>query len=238
MDALICVRMGSSRLPGKALMEIGDNMNSLDLIVKKIKNCTKIDRIIIATTKSPKDDAIVEWATDKNVIIYRGSENDVLGRINNAVNKFECEHVMEILGDNPLVPEELISECVYEYESRKKSEIMYLASATNEYKFSNPSYVHPIGIRVQIFSKSFINKIESLTWSNSEREHSTSFIYDKPDFYGVSLLEPKLSFPKIAREFNFAINTKEQLENAKSIFKIYGKNHTLSDLINWVGDND
>ena len=123
MDALICARMGSSRLPGKTLMEIGDNMNCLDLIVKKIRNSVELNRIIIATTESPEDDAILEWSIKKNVEIYRGSEKDVLGRINNAVNFFKCEHILEILGDNPLVPQELISKCVNSYNSKINDEL-------------------------------------------------------------------------------------------------------------------
>ena len=237
MDALICARMGSSRLPGKTLMEIGDNMNSLDLIVKKIRNSTEVNRIIIATTKSTEDDAILEWSNKKNVEIYRGSENDVLGRINNAVNYFKCEHILEILGDNPLVPQELISKCVNSYNSKINDEVFYLASSTSEYEFSDPNFTYPIGIRVQIFSKYFINKINLLSWSNSEREHSSSFIYNKPNFYGLELLQSEISFPKIAREYNFAINTKEQLENARFIYKKFGPNHSLLDLISYVQDN-
>ena len=184
MDLLICARLGSSRLPGKALLEIGMNLNSLDIIVEKVKLGAKPKRIILATTSLPQDDLLEKWANEKGIYIFRGSENDVLGRINEAVRKFNCDHVIEILGDNPLIPIELISKCLAEY-SEMNCGINYLASATSEYKFANDKFIYPIGIRIQIFNRQFINSLERKASTISEREHATSYIYDKPDFCNI-----------------------------------------------------
>ena len=47
---IIQARMGSSRLPGKVLKSY-DNINSLDIIIEKLKNIKEINKIILATTK-------------------------------------------------------------------------------------------------------------------------------------------------------------------------------------------
>ena len=50
---IIQARMGSSRLPGKVLKSY-DNINSLDIIIEKLKNIKEINKIILATTKKKR----------------------------------------------------------------------------------------------------------------------------------------------------------------------------------------
>ena len=236
MDLLICARMGSSRLPGKALMEIGDNKNCLDLIIEKVRSSIDIDKIILATTTSNLDNKLEEWSLDKDIEVFRGSEKDVLGRLNEAVNKFKCEDIIEILGDNPLVPIDLITQCVDSYKSLDNG-INYLASATSEYNFSKKNNIYPIGIRVQIFNKRFINLLEEKAQTDYEREHSTSYIYDKPDFGKIVLKEPSEIIPEKATKYNLAINTKEQLQTARLIYKQYGLLCNIDDIVSWIDKN-
>ena len=137
MDFLICARMGSTRLPGKALIPLLEKKHSLDILLEKFKIVSPYSRVILATTTLSKDDLLEEWAIKNQVKIFRGSEKDVLGRLNNAVNYFNCENIIEILGDNPLVPIELIKKCISIYK-KQNDDLKYLASSTSEYKFSNP----------------------------------------------------------------------------------------------------
>ena len=236
MDFLICARMGSTRLPGKALIPLLEKKHSLDILLEKFKIISPYSRVILATTTLSKDDLLEEWAIKNQVKIFRGSEKDVLGRLNNAVNYFNCENIIEILGDNPLVPIELIKKCISIYK-KQNDDLKYLASSTSEYKFSNPKKNYPIGIRVQIFNKNFINCIEKIALGESYREHSTSFIYDKPDLCDLKLVETEEQYAEKIGKFNFAINTIDQLNNAKDVLKKYGINCKVGELVDWVNRN-
>ena len=78
--ATIQARMGSSRLPGKVLKDIlGKPM--LLRQVERLKYSRLIDEIIIATTKSTKDDEIVEFCIKNKIKYFRGSEEYVLSRV-------------------------------------------------------------------------------------------------------------------------------------------------------------
>ena len=65
MDLIITSRMGSSRLPGKALKEVVGFGSMLEILIKRAKLSNQIDRVIIATTKLESDDALVDWAKAK-----------------------------------------------------------------------------------------------------------------------------------------------------------------------------
>ena len=67
--------MGSSRLPGKVLKSY-DNINSLDIIIEKLKNIKEINKIILATTKKKR--IIFYNYCKKKYLFFRGAENNVL----------------------------------------------------------------------------------------------------------------------------------------------------------------
>ena len=78
--AVIAVRMGSSRLPGKALMDI-HGASMLERLVQRVQRAEAVDEVMLATTSLPDDDRLEALAKDLGLKCFRGSENDVLERI-------------------------------------------------------------------------------------------------------------------------------------------------------------
>src|ERR1043165_4511607 len=77
--ASVEARMGSSRLPGKVLMDIG-GVPALTRLFRRLRACRGIDDVVLATSTAPDDEALVAWARDAGVPVFRGSEEDVLSR--------------------------------------------------------------------------------------------------------------------------------------------------------------
>ena len=67
IGCIVQARMGSSRLPGKAMMEIDDKNRVIDCVIEQLKHCNLLDEIIIATTILKEDDFIENYITKKNV---------------------------------------------------------------------------------------------------------------------------------------------------------------------------
>ena len=59
--AIIQARSGSSRLPGKALLPLGER-TALGLMVHRVKKAEQISEIIIATTENTGDDILCDEA--------------------------------------------------------------------------------------------------------------------------------------------------------------------------------
>ena len=61
IGCIVQARMGSSRLPGKAMMEIDDKNRVIDCVVEQLKHCNLLDEIVIATTILQEDDIIEDY---------------------------------------------------------------------------------------------------------------------------------------------------------------------------------
>jgi len=111
ITAIVACRMGSSRFPGKTLHQILDKP-MIYRIIERIQKSKYVDNIIIATTILKEDDAIQQWCDDNNIQCFRGSALDVLDRLYNAAEKFKIEHLIQILGDNPLIHSDIIDNSI------------------------------------------------------------------------------------------------------------------------------
>ena len=216
ITAIVACRMGSSRFPGKTLHPIlGKPM--IYRIIERIQKSKYVDNIIIATTVSKEDDAIQQWCDDNNIQCFRGSASDVLDRLYNAAEKFKIEHLIQILGDNPLIHSDIIDnsiECYFDNSSD------YTATITNEYSLVTGDYFKfPIGVRVEIISKSAIERCHKSANTPEYREHATSYILKNPGIFKTTYLEAKGSHHKCNKpELTFAVKLHNNMLLIERIF--------------------
>lgn len=112
---LITARMKSTRLPKKLTLEI-DGRQIIRWMIDRIKLSTVIDDIIICTSANPQDNILQEIADYENILVFRGSENDVIQRLYEASKFFNLDYSLNITADCPLVSIEYITKIVNKYE--------------------------------------------------------------------------------------------------------------------------
>ena len=77
--AILQARMSSSRLPGKVMADLlGEPM--LARQVERLWRCRTLDRLVLATSTEPTDDALADLAARIGIECFRGSLDDVLDR--------------------------------------------------------------------------------------------------------------------------------------------------------------
>jgi spore coat polysaccharide biosynthesis protein SpsF len=118
MVAIIQARMGSTRLPGKVLMDIG-GQTMLARVVSRVRRSTLIDEIVVATTINEKDDPIVTECRNLGVPYFRGSEEDVLDRYYQAALAHKAEGIVRITSDCPLIDPGEVDKVVREFLSQE-----------------------------------------------------------------------------------------------------------------------
>src|SRR3954463_7459884 len=100
--AIVQARMGSSRLPGKVLAELGGT-TMLAQVVRRLDAARRVAKIVVATSTAVEDDAIVHAAGQLGAGVHRGSASDVLGRFFGAARAFRADAIVRITADCPLI---------------------------------------------------------------------------------------------------------------------------------------
>jgi glutamate-1-semialdehyde 2,1-aminomutase/spore coat polysaccharide biosynthesis protein SpsF len=156
--------MGSSRLPGKSLAEI-ENQPMLWHVIRRVQRARLIDRVVVATSTSPADDAIAALCRKLGVPCYRGSENDVLDRFYTAARAEHAAQVVRITADCPLIDPEIIDRVVGRFQ---RGDVDYASNAMIR------SY--PDGLDTEVFSFAILEQAWREASLTSEREHVTPYL--------------------------------------------------------------
>jgi len=106
--------MGSSRLPGKVLLDIA-GQPMLARVVERTRQARKVDEVVVATTTDPSDDAVVALCQRRGYPYYRGSLYDVLDRYYQTAKTFGAEVIVRITADCPLIDPGVIDRTVQEF---------------------------------------------------------------------------------------------------------------------------
>ncbi len=100
--AIVQARMGSSRMPGKVLEPLAGRP-LLWHVVHRLRKSRILGAIAVATSTSPGDDPLAEYAQSLGVKVVRGPEDDVLARFALAAQALDADILVRVTGDAPLV---------------------------------------------------------------------------------------------------------------------------------------
>ena len=118
ITAIIQARIGSTRLPGKVLMDLGGK-SVLSRVVDRLRRAKRLDEIVVAITDSVADDAIVRECHQLKVGYFRGPENDVLDRYQRAARVYAAQVVVRITADCPLIDPQLVDETIGAFQQQR-----------------------------------------------------------------------------------------------------------------------
>ncbi|MHB8621520.1 MAG: cytidylyltransferase domain-containing protein [Chloroflexota bacterium] len=169
--ATIEARMTSSRLPGKVLMAAGGKP-LLQVLIERLSHARSVDGIVVATTVNSTDDPIASLAEAMGVGVFRGSEEDVLGRVRGALRAAAADVCVEITGDCPLLDPAIVDEVVAEYLANQDLH-PYVSN-------SDPHRSVPAGLDVQVFAAQALHALEAETNDPLDREH-VSYGFYRPE---------------------------------------------------------
>ncbi len=225
ISAVIQARMGSTRLPGKVLKKI-DGKPILQYQVERIKKSKLINQIVIATTKEKKDKKIENLAKKMKVKCYRGSTNDVLGRVAGALKKFKVDIHVELISDSPFSDPQIIDKIIYFY-LRKRGIYNYVS---NGMKLTYPS-----GMEVSVCdAKKFLQVNNKVKKNDKLREHVEVHFTKNKNIKKCNIIAPRRFYnPNIFLE----IDTPKDLLMISKIIKHFNKTkkfNYLDDILRFL----
>ena len=219
--------MTSERLPGKVLKKVlGKTI--LEYHLERIKLVPSVDEVVVATTVNNTDDPIVELCEQTNTAFYRGSELDVLSRYYDAAKHFNADVVMRVTSDCPLLdPVEL-----------EKITRLYLDNPDCFDYVSNfvIERTYPRGMEAEVFPFRVLEEASREALEAREREHVTTFIYERPERYRLG----GLRYGSDESRYRLTVDTGADLELVSKIIEsLYPEknNFHLHDILELMKEN-
>ena len=93
--AIVQARLGSTRLPGKILKPLMGK-SILRHVLDRCNKISGVDLVCCATVDNPEDDPVAEEAARGGYEVFRGDENDVLGRYLGAARFPDAQRIVRV----------------------------------------------------------------------------------------------------------------------------------------------
>ncbi len=173
--AIVQARMSASRLPGKVMKKIlGKPI--IGYLLDRLKASKRIDKIILATSTNQENDELVSYVQGLGFDVWRGSEEDVLGRFFFAVKKYAADTVVRITGDCPLIDVKICDRLVDEFIKHQV-----------DYAFLSSGFAE--GLDCEVLKTTALEKCHQHAQLASEREHVTPYIKNHQDQFKLFCMD-------------------------------------------------
>jgi spore coat polysaccharide biosynthesis protein SpsF len=199
--AIVQARMGSKRLPGKVLMDLGGS-TVLARVVSRVRQCHLVNEVLVATSTDSSDDAIQKECKALETAIFRGSQNDVLDRYYRAASAAEAKVVVRITADCPFLDPEISDRTIQAF-----------LDVHPDYASNTLERTYPRGLDTEVMSFSALEAAWHEGKEATEREHVTPFLYRHPERF-------QLVSVKGDRDYSYhrwTLDTHEDLEFLRAV---------------------
>jgi spore coat polysaccharide biosynthesis protein SpsF len=217
--ALIQARLGSSRLPGKSRLPLplgaaGDAHTILGHVVSRARRASSISKIIVATTKQALDDELVILAARLGVGVFRGDEQDVLGRFAGALaHAGDVQAIVRLTADNPAI------------------DPAFLDTAVAHHLASGADYTHttglPLGTNIEVISTAALRRAHAEAQQPDEREHVTPYLRRHPELFQLETLA--LAVPPTVAGLRLTVDYPSDYALLSLLFTELGPDFSLTD---------
>jgi spore coat polysaccharide biosynthesis protein SpsF (cytidylyltransferase family) len=203
---IVQARLGSTRLPGKVLMDLA-GQSVLARVIGRAGQAKTLGKLVIATTDLAADDPIAHTCQRQGWNCFRGSEQDVLDRYYRAALAYSAEAVVRITADCPLIDPEIIDLIVADFLNQ------HVDYATNDFP---PTY--PRGLDAEVFTVTALARAWKEARESHEREHVTPFLYQHRELFSVASVQAESDYSG----YRWTLDTPEDLQLVREIYERLG----------------
>ena len=193
-------RVDSSRLPGKALLPLGEKAVVISRVMEALNKVPAQLRVLACPEDSA--DVFAPLAEESGFTLLAGPKDDVLGRYCLALRTFNIQRVIRATGDNPFV-------------------FADAAAAINAEALAlNADYAGysglPYGAGVESVSAAALSRAEAEAAASYEREHVCPYLYTHPELF--CLHRPLAPLRWQGADIRLTIDTREDYERAQTLY--------------------
>jgi len=211
--AIIQARLGSTRLPGKVLKDIGGR-TMLARVVMRSMQASLLDKVVVATTVEPADEAIVQESEKLGVQVSCGSELNVLDRYYKTARHFKADVVVRITSDCPLIDGEVIDRIINAFREQKAD---YASNGLGK-------RTYPRGVGAEAMTMQALEKAWKEASKDYERVHVTPYIHMNPRMFKLASVENEIDCSR----YRWTVDTQEDLDFVRAVYANLGNRDDFS----------
>ena len=204
--AIIQGRMGSSRLPGKVMMQIAGRP-MLYRVVERVRRAKKLSKVTVATSFHESDDPIVTLCREEGIPCFRGSEEDVLDRFYQAAKHFQADVIVRLTSDCPLHDPDII-DCV----------IASLLAGDADFVSGGMKTTYPDGLDAAAFRMDVLERTWRQAELKSDREHVTPYIHHHPEIFRLKAIRHTTDLSHL----RWTVDEPRDLEFVRAVYAYMG----------------
>lgn len=201
-SVVIIARWGASRRPGKMLADVAGRP-LLERLIDRLKLSERSEQFILATTCLLEDNQLAAMAKSRGLLVYRGSESDVIERMLGACQTYDVEFAIIAEGD------ELFCDAFY---IDRAVEIAERTGADCVKTRNLPIGSWVVGVRRSALERVFLKKGDASTdgWAR--------FFTEDPQFR-TEWLEPGPELPGFDPNLRLTMDYEEDLALARELYR-------------------
>ncbi|MBE5926089.1 MAG: 3-deoxy-manno-octulosonate cytidylyltransferase [Lachnospiraceae bacterium] len=213
---IIQARMGSERLPGKVMKELGGKP-MIEHTLRRVAGSDRVDQVVLATSDKESENVMVDYLTKKGFPVFRGDENNVLKRYVDCEEMYRGDIIIRVTGDCPFIDPDIIDNV-----------ITYFLINDYDYVRLDVPDTFVRGFDVEIFTKNAMLRVYDIT-KNIEgdspyKEHVTYYMYKHPEEFKIGYVKGSELYTK---NYRLCVDTPQDFELVTNIY-----NHFNDE---WVG---
>jgi spore coat polysaccharide biosynthesis protein SpsF (cytidylyltransferase family) len=205
--AIILARMRSTRLPGKALMDLA-GVPVIDRVVRRARRLKQVSEIVVATTSVNEDDPLARHCARLGLRVFRGAEDNVAQRVLTCAESHGWRQFVRINGDSPFLDPDLIDNGIRRLVTEQLDIVTNVQPRT-----------YPYGIAVEVFRTAAYRSGYERMREAAELEHVSRRFYAHNEEYRIGHLP--LAGCECA-DVRLTIDTLEDLHRAAALVEHLG----------------
>jgi spore coat polysaccharide biosynthesis protein SpsF len=209
VGAIIQARMGSRRLPGKVLRQVGGKP-LLGYLLERVERCPCLQEVVVATSGEAEDDAVARWCQDFGAACFRGELENVASRFVAIAQEWRLGAFVRLSGDSPLLDAALVERAVDRF-----------GAGTHEVVTNVWPRTFPSGQSVEVVSSAAYLRAYGLMREAADQEHVTTFLYRHPELFSIA----NFAAPEDLTGMRLTVDTPEDLARFAAIVGLMQRPH-------------
>jgi spore coat polysaccharide biosynthesis protein SpsF (cytidylyltransferase family)/sialic acid synthase SpsE len=194
IGAVIACRMKSSRLPQKAIKNLGE-ITSVERCIKGALSFKNVNITVLATSDVEEDAILENYTYSPQVKFFKGHPLDVMKRVLDVLDKYCIDIFIRITADMPYVSNDIL-------------EILLESHFKNGADYTKANHA-AIGTNLEIINTSALRKAKSYFPNADYSEYMTYYFTNNPEHFKLNFVD----LPShLVRDYRLTLDYPEDLE--------------------------